>query len=189
MGESIRRISKGQVIIVILPNIFYFVILVIALLLTGYFPQIPWQLLSGASLLFPGRFAELLTGTILLVLGVMFIVWGVTSLGRDRAQGGEIGLTRRTSTLVTVGAYSYCRHPQTLGFILATPALALMFDFVPLLIVALLYTPLQLALLGYEEMELLRRFRDTYGTYREAVPFIIPRGKRIIPTTSSGGDK
>jgi len=182
MGEAIRRITKGQLIIVILPNILYIVILVIALLLTLYIPQIPWQLLSGENLLNPFRFIELLAGTVLLILGVMFIVWGVTSLGRDRAQGGEIGISRRTSILVTGGAYSYCRHPQTLGFILATPAFALMFDFVPLLIVALLYTPLQLALLGYEEIELLRRLGDPYGTYREIVPFIIPRRKRTIPS-------
>jgi protein-S-isoprenylcysteine O-methyltransferase Ste14 len=181
MVESIHRISKGQAIIVILPNILYFVIVVIAILLTWYLPQIPWQLLPGASLLNPWRFIELLGGTILLIFAIMFIVWGVISLGRDRAQGGEIGLSRRTSTLVTGGAYSYCRHPQTLGFILATPAFALMFDFVPFLIIAILFTPLQLALLGYEEVELLRRFGDTYGTYREAVPFIIPRGKRILP--------
>ena len=181
MSNAIQRISKGQAIIVILPNILYFVIVVISILLTWYFPQIPWQLLSGASLLNPWRLTELLAGAILLVLAIMFIVWGVTSLGRDRAQGGEIGISRRTSTLVTCGAYAYCRHPQTLGFILGTPAFALMFDFVPLLIVALLYTPLQLALLGYEEIELLRRFGDTYGLYRETVPFILPRGKRVIP--------
>jgi protein-S-isoprenylcysteine O-methyltransferase Ste14 len=181
MGERIRQISKGQVIIVILPNILYFVILIIALALTWYLPQVPWQLFSGASLLNPWRFIELLAGAVLLILAVMFIVWGVTSLGRDRAQGGEIGISRRTSTLVTGGAYAYCRHPQTLGFILATPAFALMFDFFPLILVALLFTPLQLALLGYEEIELLRRFGDIYGTYRETVPFIIPRGKRVVP--------
>ncbi|MFX1576940.1 MAG: methyltransferase family protein [Promethearchaeota archaeon] len=181
MAESIRRISKRQAIIVILPNILYFVIVAIAILLTWYLPQIPWQLLPGASLLNPWRLIELLGGMILLIFAIMFIVWGVISLGWDRAQGGEIGLSRRTSTLVTEGAYSYCRHPQTLGFILATPAFALMFDFVPFLIIAILFTPLQLALLGYEEVELLRRFGDTYGTYREAVPFIIPRGKRILP--------
>jgi protein-S-isoprenylcysteine O-methyltransferase Ste14 len=110
----------------------------------------------------------------------MFIVWGVTSMGRKRAQGDEINRSRRSSQLVTTGAYSYCRHPQTLGFILATPAIALLFDFVPLLIVAIIFTPLQLALLGYEEIELLRRFGDSYGKYREAVPFLIPRGKRVV---------
>jgi protein-S-isoprenylcysteine O-methyltransferase Ste14 len=183
MGEALRRISKGQAIIVILPNILYFVILVIAILLTWYFPQIPWQLLPGTSLLYPWRFVELLGGTIFLILAVMFIVWGVTSLGRERAAGSEIGSSRRSSKLVMSGAYAYCRHPQTLGFILATPAFALMFDFVPLLIVALVFTPLQLALLGYEEVELLRRFGDPYGTYREAVPFIIPRRKRVVPAT------
>ncbi|MFX0170188.1 MAG: methyltransferase family protein [Candidatus Hodarchaeota archaeon] len=181
MAESIRHISKGQARIIILPNILYLVIVIIAILLTAYLPQIPWQLLPGASLLNPWRFLELLVGTILLLLAIMFIVWGVTSLGRDRTQGGEIGLSRRTSTLVTVGAYSYCRHPQTLGLILMNPALALMFDLVPFLIIAVLFPLLQLALLGYEEFELLGRFGDTYGMYREAVPFIIPRRKRILP--------
>ncbi len=183
MGEALRRITKGRAIIVILPNILYFVILAIALVMTWYFPQIPWQFLPGTNLLFPWRLVELLGGTILLILAVMFIVWGVISLGRDRSSGTEIGATRRSSSLVISGAYAYCRHPQTLGFILATPAFALIFDFVPLLIVALLYTPLQLALLGYEEVELLRRFGDPYGTYRDAVPFIIPRRKRIVPST------
>ena len=126
------------------------------------------------------RYIELFIGMILLILAVMFIVWGVTSMGRKRAQGEEINLSRRSSQLVSNGAYSYCRHPQTLGFILVTPAMALIFDFVPLLIVALIFTPLQLALLGYEEIELLRRFGDKYGTYREVVPFIIPRGKRAL---------
>ncbi|MFW9935472.1 MAG: methyltransferase family protein [Candidatus Thorarchaeota archaeon] len=183
MSDAIRRITKGQAIIVILPNVLYFVILIIAILLTLFFPQIPWQLRSGFSLLDPLRFLQLLLGTILLILALMFIVWGVTSLGRSRAQGAEIGSSRRSSALITNGAYAYCRHPQTLGFILATPAFALMFDFVPLLIVALLFTPLQLALLGYEEVELLRRFGDPYGIYRETVPFIIPRGKRVLPTS------
>ena len=124
---------------------------------------------------------ELFGGMILLILAVMFIVWGVISLGLQRAQGSELGSSKRGSSLITTGAYAFCRHPQTLGFIFATPAFALIFDFVPLLIVALLYTPLLLALLGYEEVDLLRRFGDSYGVYRETVPFIIPRRKRIVP--------
>jgi protein-S-isoprenylcysteine O-methyltransferase Ste14 len=172
-----------RIVIVILPYILYFVILAVAVILTWYFPQIPWQLLSGASLLVPWplRFVELLVGTILLILAVTFIVWGVISLGLQRSQGNELCSTKRGSSLIATGAYAYCRHPQTLGFIFATPAFALMFDFAPFLIVALIFTPLQLALLGYEEIELLRRFGDSYGVYRETVPFIIPRRKRVVP--------
>jgi protein-S-isoprenylcysteine O-methyltransferase Ste14 len=118
-------------------------------------------------------------GTVLLIFGVMFITWGVTSLGRVRAQGGEIGASPRTATIVTSGAYAYCRHPQTRGFIFATPAFALIFDFVPLLLVAVIYTPLQLALLVYEERELLRRFGDRYREYHARVRFIIPRRKTV----------
>ncbi len=183
MTETSRQGLRLRIVIVFLPNILYFVILAIAIILTWMFPQIPWQLLPGASLLFPWplRFIELFGGMILLILAVMFIVWGVISLGLQRAQGSELGSSKRGSSLITTGAYAYCRHPQTLGFIFATPAFALIFDFVPLLILALLYTPLLLALLGYEEVELLRRFGDSYGVYRETVPFIIPRRKRIVP--------
>lgn len=158
-------------------------ILGIALVLTRYLtPLIPWQLLPIVTYPYPWilHYFELFGGMILLILGVMFIVWGVISMGRKRAQGEEINMSRQSSQLVTTSAYSYCRHPQTLGFILATPAIALIFDFVPLLIVAIIFTPLQLALLGYEEIELLRRFGDSYGTYREAVPFIVPRRKRVV---------
>lgn len=184
MAKQRLRFDRARIIIVILPNVLYFVILAIAIILNWYLNLlIPWQLLPGASLAFPWpwRFVQLLLGTILLIFAVVFVVWGVTSLGRQRAQGDEIGIHRRTSKLIATGAYAYCRHPQILGFIFATPALALMFDFVPLLIVTLLYTPLLLALLGYEEVELLRRFGDSYAQYRETVPFIIPRGKKVIP--------
>lgn len=152
--------------------------LAIVLVVTWFFDQIPWQLLPGVSLLFPWRLAQLIIGQVLLILAVMLITWGVTSVGLRRSQGSEIGEPKRTSTLVTTGAYAFCRHPQTLGFIFATPAFALTFDFVPLLLVALIYTPLQLALLGYEEIELLRRFGNSYEEYRESVSFIIPRRKK-----------
>ncbi|MFW9830994.1 MAG: methyltransferase family protein [Candidatus Thorarchaeota archaeon] len=183
MATQRFRFDGARIIIVILPNILYFVILIIAIGLNWYFNLlIPWQLLPGATLAFPWplRFSQLFLGTILLIIAIMFIVWGVISLGRLRSQGDEIGINRQTSKLIVTGAYAYCRHPQTLGFIFATPALALMFDFVPLLIVTLIYTPLLLALLGYEEIELLRRFGDSYAKYRETVPFIIPRGKKEI---------
>lgn len=176
--DKSRTNLESRLIIVILPNILYFVILAILLLLTWSFNQIPWQLLPGATLLFPWRLVQLIFGQILLILGVMFITWGVTSMGLSRAQGGEIGEPKRTSMLVTTGAYAFSRHPQTLGFILATPAFALIFDFVPLLLVALIYTPLQLALLGYEEIELYRRFGNAYDEYRNSVPFLIPRPKK-----------
>jgi protein-S-isoprenylcysteine O-methyltransferase Ste14 len=181
VSKTSGRSWGSRIIIIILPNLLYFVVLISAIFLTWFFTQLPWQLLPGTGLLFPWpwRFIELLGGTILLILAVMFIVWGVTTLGLARAQGNEIGASHRTSTLITTGAYAYCRHPQTLGFIFATPAVALLFDFVPLLIVALIFTPLQLALLGYEEIELLHRFGENYAKYRETVPFIIPRGKRI----------
>ncbi|MFX1475959.1 MAG: methyltransferase family protein [Promethearchaeota archaeon] len=177
MTQSVGRSSGSRFVIVMLPNLLYFLVLILVLVLMWFFLPIPWLLLPGASLFSLWRFIQLLVGQVLLILGVMFITWGVTSLGRVRAQGGEIGEATRTATFVTGGAYSYCRHPQTLGFIFATPAFALIFDFVPLLLVAIIYTPLQLGLLLYEERELIQRFGDGYREYRKRVRFIIPRRK------------
>lgn len=94
----------------------------------------------------------------------------------NRAQGGEIGAVE--STLVTTGAYAYCRHPVTLGFVFATPGFALVFDFVPLMINTILFTPIMIALLVYEEGELLKRFGDEYRSYQKRVPLLIPRRRK-----------
>jgi protein-S-isoprenylcysteine O-methyltransferase Ste14 len=91
----------------------------------------------------------------------------------NRAQGSEIGAAE--SSLITTDAYAYCRHPVTLGFAFATPGFALVFDFVPLLINTILFTPIMIALVFYEERELVKRFGDEYISYQKRVPMLIPR--------------
>jgi len=177
MNESGVQSWRQRFVITYMPNILFFLILALSLLLT-HFVKLPWQLFPGKDVMLSWRLVELLLGQVLTVLAVMFIVWGVTSLGLGRAEGKEIGYTSNISTLVTTGAYAYCRHPITLGFALATPGFTLTFDFVPLLLVTLIYTPLLLALLVYEEGELLRRFDNIYTVYRQTMPFLIPQPKK-----------
>lgn len=180
MNKSGVQTWRQRFVIIYMPNILFFLILALCLLLIP-FVRLPWQLFPGKDVMFPWRLFELLLGQVLMILAVMFIVWGEVSLGLGRAEGKEIGETSATSTLVTSGAYAYCRHPITLGFALATPRFALTYDFVPLLLVTLIYTSLLLALLVYEEVELLRRFGNIYTVYRQTVPFLIPQPKK--PTT------
>ena len=94
----------------------------------------------------------------------------------NRAQGTEIGAEE--SSLITSGAYAYCRHPVTLGFAFATPGFALVFDFVPLLINTFLFTPIMIALVFYEERELVKRFGEECKSYQKRVPMLIPRRRK-----------
>lgn len=167
--------NHARFVVVVMPNVVFFVVLAVTVLLTAVF-GLPWRLLPDVDVTSLWRLVELLLGQVLTVLGVMFIVWGTVTLGLRQAMG-EIGSAPEASTLMTTGAYAYCRHPISLGFIFVMPGFAFTFDFVPLLLVTLLYTPLLLANLLYEERELLRRFGDAYSVYSQNVPFLIPRRK------------
>ncbi|MFX1485082.1 MAG: methyltransferase family protein, partial [Promethearchaeota archaeon] len=136
----------------------------------------PWFFFPGMDVLQLPRLMELIVGQVLVILCVGLMAWGVGSIGLNRAEGGQIG--DRESSLVTSGAYAYCRHPVTLGFVFGTPGFALVFDFVPLLINAVLFTPIMIALLFYEERELLQRYGEEYEAYRKIVPFLIPRRRK-----------
>lgn len=164
--------SRARLIIVVAPNVIFFLTLIIAIILTMIF-SLPWFLFPGMNLLQLPRLIELILGQILVILCVGLEAWGVSSLSMNRAQGTEIGAAE--SSLVTTGAYAYCRHPVTLGFAFATPGFAFVFDFVPLLINTVLFTPIMIALVFYEERELLKRFGDEYSSYQKRVPMLIPR--------------
>jgi protein-S-isoprenylcysteine O-methyltransferase Ste14 len=173
--ESEGQSSRARLIIVVAPNVIFFVTLFIAILLTILF-SLPWFLFPGMNLLQLPRLFELILGQILVILCVGLEAWGVSSISMNRAQGSEIGSA--DSSLITTGAYAYCRHPVTLGFAFATPGFAFVFDFVPLLINTVLFTPIMIALLFYEERELLKRFGDEYRTYQNSVPLLIPRRRK-----------
>lgn len=176
MSKSGRNPQFARFVIVIFPNILYFVVLGPLILITPLL-GLTWQFFPGHSLISLWRLMELVIGQFLLVLTVMFITWGTISLGMERAQGEEIGQVSADPGFVTSGAYAYCRHPITFGFIFASPAIALTFDFVPFFLQAIVYTPMMLALLIYEERELVQRFGDEYKTYQRNVPLLIPRRK------------
>ncbi len=176
MGELEGRFQRDRLVIVIGPNVVFFVTLIISMLLVLQFAA-PWFLFPGMDVLRIPRLTELILGQILMILCVGLIAWGVASISLNRAQGIEIGVNG--SSLVTTGAYAYCRHPVTLGFVFGTPGFGLVFDFVPLLINAILFTPIMIALLFYEERELLNRFGDEYEAYRRLVPFLIPKRRRV----------
>lgn len=124
---------------------------------------------------YPLRFIELIVGSIMTIIGVHIFSWGLTTISTNRASGIEIGKTVEDSTLITDGAFSFCRHPITLGFLFIMPGIALIFDFIPMMLMTPIYSPMLISLLFYEEKELIRRYGDKYREYKNDVPFLIPR--------------
>ena len=175
MGESEESSQRDRLVIVAGPNVVFFITLIVSMLIVIQF-SLPWLLFPGMDVIQIPRLIELTLGQILVILCVGLEAWGVASISLNRAQGNEIGV--EDSSLVTMGAYAYSRNPVTLGFVFGTPGFALVFDFVPLLINAVLFTPIMIAFLVFEERELLKRFGEEYEVYRNQVPFLIPRRKK-----------
>lgn len=168
---SSRR--KDRFIIIYLPNLLFFVVLIVMILFI-YMSSLSWFLLDEY-LHSPLRILELSIGQCLNIFACTCIVWGVISLGLDRAEGKELTKPPESTELVTRGAYAFCRHPITFGFIIVTAGFAFTFDFVPLFLTAAIYPIFLYVLLKYEEKELEARFGQAYIKYKEFTPmFPVP---------------
>lgn len=115
-----------------------------------------------------------LVGVFLVVAGFSFAVWAIYvqfTIGR-----GTPAPFMATQNLIVQKPYSYCRNPMALGTItlyLGTALIKESISAVGLVAVG------AIALLTYikmiEEKEMEMRFGDSYRTYKEQTPFLIPR--------------
>jgi protein-S-isoprenylcysteine O-methyltransferase Ste14 len=170
--------KKGSYfIIVVFPNVLFFIVLGILIYLFFLF-ELPWIIFPGFDVTNLWRLFELILGTLLMIFGLFIFTWGLNTITRERASGKEIGKTLEYSTLITDGAFSFCRHPITLGFVFMMPGIALIFDFIPLILMTPIYSPMLISLLYYEEKELVQRFGKEYQKYKKEVPFLFPRLKK-----------
>ena len=82
--------KKGSYfIIVILPNVSFFIVLGFIIFLFFLF-ELPWLIFPGYDASYPWRLIELSLGTLLMIIGLYFFTWGLTSITRARASGQEI---------------------------------------------------------------------------------------------------
>ena len=112
-----------------------------------------------------------ITGTLLLVLGVMLHIWTAKMLGI----GGIIGAPEVSpeihEDLVTNGPFSMVRHPTYLAHTLIFSGVFLITGVVSVGIVALIdFTVVNTVIIPLEEKELLDRFGAVYEDYRKRVP-------------------
>jgi len=85
-------------------------------------------------------------------------------------------------TLQTKGLYSYVRHPQYLGIILATFGLLIHWVTIILSILFPILIYLYYHLAKTEENYLEEKFGEQFIQYKKAVPMFIPRFRRRNPS-------
>ena len=82
-------------------------------------------------------------------------------------------------TVVAVGLYRWVRNPMYLGVLLIIAGQAIAYGSLTLVVYAIvMWLVVHSFVVLYEEPDLLRRFGDSYESYRRAVPRWIPRPPR-----------
>ena len=112
-----------------------------------------------------------------LIIGLGFVIGATRDL--QRFGDGTPSPFRPAKRLVCKGSYGLCRHPMFLGYdlvllgvFLQTGSLGTLTVTYPLF---LLFSVLHLR---NEERILMSRFRQSYPSYRQEVPFLIPGCRR-----------
>ncbi len=102
--------------------------------------------------------------------------WAIKSLGVFWSIEIEM---RDKHELVTSGPYKFCRHPNYLAIILEIVGFCLIANAYQILAFTLMgYVPLLILRIKSEEVELVKKFSDTYLKYIKSTPSLIPFTKR-----------
>lgn len=118
------------------------------------------------------------TGVVVLAIGFPIMIITLRSLSTHRAFGDELYKSEEESKLVTTGPYAYTRNPLYLSSMILFIGWTLLLRFTFLLIVTVLFLPLFIRAAKWEEEELTERFGEEYISYKERVPFFLPRLRR-----------
>jgi protein-S-isoprenylcysteine O-methyltransferase Ste14 len=109
-------------------------------------------------------------GTLLLLTGVAFGLWGGRSLGRNLT---PLPVPKTGATLTESGAYRYARHPIYGGLLLAATGWSMRRQSVVALLLTAGLGALFMAKSRFEEVALTQRFAG-YPAYRRRVHRFIP---------------
>jgi protein-S-isoprenylcysteine O-methyltransferase Ste14 len=120
--------------------------------------------------------ANLIIGGLLIVAGFLFAIWAVYvqfTLGR-----GTPVPVMATQKLIIEKPYNYCRNPMALGTIVLYLGFAILIGSISALVLVVILSALLLYYIKtVEEKEMEMRFGESYETYRQSTPFILPRLK------------
>ncbi|MBX3028508.1 hypothetical protein KF840_26740 [bacterium] len=120
---------------------------------------------------------RLLLVSLFSVTGAGLLAWTAVLLGwrrwldlDDTPHGPE------QPALVLGGPFAAVRHPQTLGLLLCLLAIAMSWPRRGLWALVLIAATAAVALAAVDERRQEDRFGEAYRRYRQAVPFLLPRG-------------
>ena len=107
---------------------------------------------------------------------IVFAIWFGIMGAREVTL--KVAETHKVEKIVSTGVYSYLRHPQYFGGVLAHIGITfLLSSFFSLLITPLIIV-LNIFLSWKEEKELIKEFGEDYREYKKDVPMFIPRFKK-----------
>jgi protein-S-isoprenylcysteine O-methyltransferase Ste14 len=114
-------------------------------------------------------------GIVLVILGELTRLWGVSYAGSETRTTGTVGATY----LVTSGPFSHVRNPLYLGNMIMYFGFGIISNSLVLASIGLLYFLFQYSLIvSLEEESLFKKFLDEYVEYYSEVPRFIPRIKK-----------
>jgi protein-S-isoprenylcysteine O-methyltransferase Ste14 len=124
-----------------------------------------------------GRVFMLITGSLLYFPGLLIVLWGRQSLGKQYfVSTGFSAQLFQDHQLVTGGPYAYLRHPMYLGVILtAVGSLLLYHTWTTVFFVC--FAPFMILRARREDSLLAQEFGDQWKKYSQNVPAFIPRLK------------
>ena len=110
----------------------------------------------------------LLASSAVVVLGTLFAIWSLLTLGRC------FGLFPEVRGLVVRGPYRLVRHPVYLGELISALGLLLAKPHPLILVLFALFATLQFWRTVFEERALEVVYPSEYGAYRREVPRLVP---------------
>lgn len=122
-----------------------------------------------------------LAGWVLIFAGLVWAAWSILVLGFRRF----VGLQAPLPSLIMRGPYRYMRHPFCVGGLVTLLGLfaatgdGIFGALVAVAIVISIFT------IRIEERRLLARFGEAYQRYRQVVPALIPRMRRLRRTSGN----
>jgi len=124
-----------------------------------------------------------LVGTLLLIIGAVWILWGRFALGQSHNISSVTGVRLFADHhLVTIGPYAFVRHPMYLGFALAMLGTLLIYRTWSILFIAI-HGLVFIVRARREEQALATTFGQEWQEYCRRVPAVIPRFRRRPPVS------
>jgi len=121
----------------------------------------------------PNFLLRALVGSILIVIGVTFLLWTLKAQ-REIGKGTPMPLMA-TRKLIVQAPYAYCRNPLAFGLMTLYFGISIFIGSVSSLIAVIVFSTIILSYIKFvEEKELERRFGEAYVEYKQTTPFIIP---------------